>query len=202
MYIDENKYIQAVSNKTDCYNTCDITKYTEDLETFSDELKDIISVNTIQFASTHLLEQNIWLRAQKNESVLNIETLSRGRVVLVNPGVVSIGREQRFIHPYIVLGEFKETFIGVPITNKAKNRDGKYYLRNFFEVDLIEPDYAKPFEEYRCNKPSVADVRNISGLDKRRIITDTLYTDKKFAPKAYLNAISEKIRNSLAIIEE
>lgn len=202
LYIDENKYIQAVRTKPDCFNKCDISNYTDDLNLFSNELKDIISDSTIQFASTHLLEQNIWLLAQKGELEANVDTLSRGRVVLVNPGVRGIGREQRFIHPYIVLGEFKETFIGVPITNKAKNKDGKFYLRNFFEVDLIEPDYEKPFEEYRCSKPSVADIRNISGLDKRRIILDSLYTEKKYAPKSYLNAISEKIRSSLAILEE
>lgn len=199
-YINKQKHHDIISQKDKRHDKCKPTEYETEFLTVSNEFKGVFSEGTVQFASTYLLEKNMWLLAEKQEVPLETATLSRGRVVLVNPGVNGIGREQRYIHPYIVLGEYKETFIGVPITNKAKNKAGEYYLRNYFEVDLIDPDEVKGFTEYRNTKPSVADVRNISGLDKRRIIQNTLYLDKKFAPKTYLNAISTKIRESIALI--
>ena len=127
------------------------------------------------------------------------ETLSRGRAVNVIIGVDGIGREQKYPHVYIVLGEYKDTFIGVPITNMAFDFKKKMnYIRHYFEVELKNPNYNKPFNQFRCVKPSVADVRNICGLDKRRIIQNQLFFDKKFVPKEYLDAISDKIRDSLA----
>jgi len=198
--IDRLKYEELTSKSPDCFERADTDKnILSDLEKVHGESRDLISDQTIKYAATWLLEKDLWLESEKGILQANTEVLSRGRVVLVNPGTGNIGREQKYVHPYIVLGEYKETFIGVPITNMAKNGD-RYYLRHFFEVELINPEGRKPFNEYRCSKPSVADVRNISGLDKRRIIQDELYSDKKYVPSTYLNAISEKIRSSLAII--
>jgi len=173
-----------------------------DIELLQAEYKKVLADQNIKYSGTWLLERDLWLASETKALAENTDTLSRGRVVLVNPGVSNIGREQKFVHPYIVLGEHKDTFIGVPITNMAKNKEnGQYYLRHFFEVELKDPEGEKPFTEYRCTKPSVADIRNIAGLDKRRIIQDhQLYTDKKYAPSTYLNAISRKIRSSLATI--
>ena len=149
----------------------------------------------------HLL-RDIWVEAENKSLIEQTDTLSRGRVISVNPGVANIGREQRFIHPYIVLGEFKETFIGIPITNMAFNKEeNSYYLRNIFEVELKNPVGKKPYKEFRVKKPSIADIRNISGLDKRRIIKNQLYYDKKFAPSTYMDDISNKIRDTIAIIK-
>lgn len=149
-----------------------------------------------------LKEKEIFIESENKTLDANCEVLSRGRVVMVNPGSDGIGREQRYIHPYIVLGEFKETFIGVPITNMAYNNEKKeYYLRNYFEVELKDPDTKKKFTEYRTKKPSVADIRNICGLDKRRIVESELSKVRKYAPDTYLNAISKKIRESIAIIK-
>lgn len=76
----------------------------------------------------------------------------------------------------------------------------KYYLRNYYEVELKNPQTKKKFNEYRTKKPSIADIRNIAGLDKRRIVDSELKEQKKFAPDTYLHAISMKIRESLAKI--
>lgn len=148
-----------------------------------------------------LKEKELFVKSESKEISADISILSRGRVVMVNPGADGIGREQRHIHPYIVLGEFKETFIGVPITNMAYNNESKtYYLRNYYEVELKNPDTKKKYNEYRTRKPSVADIRNISGLDKRRIVDSELKEEKKFVPDTYLHDISLKIRESLAKI--
>ena len=64
-------------------------------------------------------------------------------------------------------------FIGVPITNMAfDSKNEVFILRNPFEVELKNPSSNfkdKPFFQYWVKKPSVADIRNICGLDKRRI---------------------------------
>ena len=173
----------------------------QDVKRLAEEFKMFIESKDDQYVSTWLLETDIFLQAEKGVLAAEKETLSRGRIIHVNPGVTNIGREQRYVHPYIVLGEYKETFIGVPVTNKAFNNQTKeYYLRHFFEVELKDPDTEKPYTEYRCYKPSVADIRNISGLDKRRIIKDSLYYTPRYVPFTYLNAISQKIRESLAVI--
>lgn len=171
-----------------------------DISTILTKIKGVLDENEFQFIATWLLENDLWVNCQQNNFKIDTETLSRGRVITVNPGVTNIGREQRYIHCYIVLGEFHETFIGVPITNMAFNQTSQqYYLRNVFEVELINPNTKKPFTEFRVKKPSIADIRNISGFDKRRIIKNQLYYDKKFAPKTYMDAISEKIRATLAL---
>lgn len=64
-------------------------------------------------------------------------------------------------------------------------------------VDIIFKRYIEFIKN--CNKPSIAAVRNISGLDKRRIIKNQLCNDKKFVPDEYLDAISDKIIMSIAI---
>lgn len=200
-YIERSKHEKLIDKKPECYNKSNTeSEISTDLELILEEQKKIITENDVKFASTWLLERDLWLQAEVNSLVKNIDTLSRGRVVLVNPGVSNIGREQRYIHPYIVLGEHQETFIGVPITNMAYDKkNNRYYLRHFFEVELVHSSKdPKPFTEYRVSKRSIADIRNISGMDKRRIIKDQLYSDEKFAPKTYLNAISEKIISSLA----
>lgn len=193
---------EIIVKEPDCYQPCKTVDFIEnDINCIITEYKEILLQSNIKHTSTWLLEKDLLILYEKKLCPPENETLSRGRIVLVNPGVSNIGREQRYLHHYIVLGEFKETFIGVPITNMAYDKSRKiYYLRNFFEVELKDPDYKKPFSEYRCSKPSIADVRNISGLDKRRIVQNQLYKDKKFVPNTYLNAISEKIRETISKI--
>jgi len=200
-YIDRSKHEDLIKQMPGCFeDSAKNESVMSDLEILHKESKELVSGKNIKYTGTWLLERDLWLQSETNVLDKHTETLSRGRVVLVNPGVGNIGREQRYVHPYIVLGEYRDTFIGVPITNMAKDKDSKYYLRHFFEVKLIDPEGEKPFTEYRCTKPSVADVRNISGFDKRRIIQDRLYAEGKYAPSTYLNSISEKIRSSLATI--
>lgn len=203
-HIDRGKYEELINNKPTCFNNSN-TEQTiiSDIDVILDESKKLIQEKNIQYAGTWLLERDLWLQSEKNTLDKYTESLSRGRIVLVNPGSDNMGREQRYVHPYIVLGEYQETFIGVPITNMAKNKKtGEYYLRHFFEVELINPKGKKPFTEYRCSKPSVADIRNIAGLDKRRIIQDQLFTDKKFVPSTYLDSISKKINSTIALQTE
>ncbi len=165
-----------------------------------DKYKILVKSKLVKFIASWILEKDLWLNSEDNLLPPETETLSRGRAVNVVIGVNGIGREQKLPHVYIVLGEHNDTFIGVPITNMAYDkRKRACYLRHYFEVELTNPLYDKPFNQFRCKKPSVADVRNISGLDKRRILKNQLYTDKKFVPEEYLNAISDKIRESLAL---
>lgn len=190
--------IQADSTKQTCANQEGVT---EDIKKVFDEYNSVVSSNNLKYSSTWLLERDLWLQSEKGSSEFDNETLSRGRIVAVNPGVSNIGREQRFIHYYIVVGEYEDTFIGIPITNMAYDKEkGKYYLRHFYEAELINPDVPKPFNQFRCNKPTVADVRNIAGLDKRRIVKNALYNSKKYVPNTYLEAIAKKIRETLAIL--
>ena len=191
-------------DKPICFNQANTnTDIVAEIPDILEDSKNILHDNSIKYATTWILEKDLWVQHEKGQITPIKEKLSRGRIVLVNPGVSGIGREQRYMHNYIVLGEYQETFIGVPVTNMAYNdKTREHYLRNFFEVELIDPETEKKFNEYRCSKPSVADVRNIAGLDKRRIIQNDLYHDKKFVPNTYLNAISEKIRSSLAIIQK
>jgi hypothetical protein len=200
--VARERYLDFLADRAKIKNQCSNEEgFQEDIQTIFAEYQSIIINNTIEYASTWLLDRDIWVEAENKSLIEQTDTLSRGRVISANPGVANIGREQRFIHPYIVLGEFKETFIGIPITNMAFNRkEDNYYLRNIFEVELKNPVGKKPYNEFRVNKPSVADLRNISGLDKRRIIKNQLYYDRKFAPSAYMNDISNKIRDTIAII--
>lgn len=202
MYINRQYYEKLTYTKPDSEEKCCLyNNITNDVDLLSSESQDVLKSQINEFTSTWLLDKDLWIQHENGKLNSDIETLSRGRVILVNPGVTKLGREQRYMHYYIVLGEYKETFIGVPITNMAYNKkNGQYYLRNYFEVELIDPTSSKPYNEYRCTKRSVADVRNISGLDKRRIVKNQLYTDKKYAPSTYLNLISEKIRESIATI--
>lgn len=173
----------------------------EDIKNIMKDYIDKLDKVSLKHIYALLKEKELFIKSESNEIEPNMETLSRGRVVMVNPGADGIGREQRHIHPYIVLGEFKETFIGVPITNMAYNKKTEeFYLRNYYEVELKDPDTKKKYNEYRTKKPSVADIRNISGLDKRRIVDSELKEVKKYVPDTYLHAISMKIRESLAKI--
>lgn len=173
----------------------------EDIKNIMKDYIDKLDKVSLKHIYALLKEKELFIKSESNEIEPNMETLSRGRVVMVNPGADGIGREQRHIHPYIVLGEFKETFIGVPITNMAYNKKNEeFYLRNYYEVELKDPDTKKKYNEYRTKKPSVADIRNISGLDKRRIVDSELKEVKKYVPDTYLHAISMKIRESLAKI--
>lgn len=200
-FIDRSKHEGKIDKVPDAFNKTETdSDIISDMELLQAEYKRILVDQNIKFSGTWLLERDLWLASESQLLPANTDTLSRGRVVLVNPGVSNIGREQKFVHPYVVLGEHKDTFIGVPITNMAKDKEGNFYLRHFFEVELKNPEGKKPYNQYRCTKPSVADVRNIAGLDKRRIIQDQLYTAKKFAPKTYLDAISRKIISSLAAL--
>ncbi|MEK4145489.1 hypothetical protein NST41_33980 [Paenibacillus sp. FSL L8-0696] len=199
-YIDRNLYEDICETNRQASDEENI-QINADKEKVFEELDRLVGSADLKYKSTWLLEKDLWLQAEDKQSTFDTEVLSRGRVVLVNPGVDNIGREQRLIHPYIVLGEYKDMFIGVPITNQGYDpQRKKNFIRHFFEVPLVNPQTPKPFNEYRCSKPTVADLRNISGLDKRRIIRDELYNDKKFAPATYLQAISQKIRTSIALI--
>jgi len=171
-----------------------------DLQLVLKKYKITILENELKFISTWLLEADLFAKYMSGTTPSDTATLSRGRAVNVNAGVMGIGREQKYPHVYIILGECDDMFIGVPITNMAYDNKRKvYYIRHFYEVELINPMGKKPYNSFWCNKRSVADVRNISGIDKRRIIKNDLYNQCKFIPNEYLSAISEKIKNSLAI---
>lgn len=135
-YIDRENHLRLLNDKSSCYsnkNTEDPFK--TDIDSIITEYKSIVDDRNIEFTSTWLLEKDIWIQGEKKSLPEERGDLTRGRVVNVNPGVSRMGREQRFIHPYIVLAEHKETFIGVPITNMALDKKtGQYYLRNIFEV--------------------------------------------------------------------
>ncbi|RPK16426.1 type II toxin-antitoxin system PemK/MazF family toxin [Paenibacillus xylanexedens] len=202
VYINRDDHMSLLNDKPNCYNNRNEEEpFITDIECVISEYKTVVAGSNAEFTSTWLLEKDIWIQGEKGALAEEVDTLYRGRVVNVNPGAARLGREQRFIHPYIVLAEHKETFIGVPITNMAySKRDKKHYLRNPFEVELVmrDPESKKPYREFRCRKPSVADIRNISGLDKRRIIKDTLYTERKNVPVEYIEDISAKIRDIIA----
>jgi len=203
VYINREQHMSLLSDKPNCYNNRNVEEpFITDIERVIGEYKTVINNSSAEFTSTWLLEKDTWIQGENKILVEDRDILSRGRVVNVNPGASRIGREQRFIHPYIVLAEHKDTFIGIPITNKAYSRtENAYYLRHPFEVELLlrDPSSTKPYKQFRCRKPSVADTRNISGLDKRRIIKDSLYADKKTVPSEYLEDISDKIRSTIAL---
>lgn len=204
MALDATRRKQYVSY---CNSHC-ITLTDEDNENLKNDVSSLLTSyqtitqsHSLQNISTWLLEKEIYVETENNTLAAETDSLGRGRVVLVNPGVDNIGREQRCVHYYIVLGEYEETFIGVPITNMAyDSTSNTYYIRHFFEVELKNPASKKPFLQFRVAKPSVADARNIVGLDKRRIAKNKLYYDKKYVPPEYLTAISAKIRDTLASI--
>jgi hypothetical protein len=203
VYINRSAHMTLLNDKRNCYsNRNEEEPFITDIERVIGEYKTVVNSNNAEFTSTWLLEKDTWIQGETKQLAEELDTLSRGRVVNVNPGAARVGREQRFIHPYIVLAEHKDTFIGVPITNKAYSKmSEEYYLRHPLEVELLlrDPDSKKPFKQFRCRKPSVADVRNIAGLDKRRIIKDTLYDDKKTVPDEYLEDISAKIKETIAL---
>lgn len=193
-YIDRDYYENIVlsPNNTNRRNQQSTdTNIKGDTDTVINELRKIIERSTIEYASTWLLERDNWLDFENNGSA-DYPRLGNGRVINVNPGVDNLGHEQRYIHMYIVLSEYKETFVGVPITN-AQLKEGVPTLRNDMEVLLVDPTYKKPFKEFRCKKPSVADLRNIRGMDKKRVILDNLYTIGRTIPNTYKQAISQKI---------
>lgn len=146
---------------------------------------------SIQDVATWLLDKDTWLDFEDNGNQ-PYPQLGKGRVINVNPGIDNIGREQRYVHMHIVLAEYKETFIGVPITN-AKIEKNKPVLRNELEVLLKDPKYKKPFKEFRCPKPSVVDLRNIRGFDKKRIVEDKLYSSGRSIPNTYKRNIEQAI---------
>lgn len=204
-----DKYQELSFKYPDCNN-----KWKEINEINEEEIRQDIQDIMIKYIATldktslkHiyalLKEKELFVKCENKEVQDDTTTFTRGRVVMINPGSDRIGREQRYIHPYIILGEFKETVIAVPITNMAFNKKTqKYYLRNPYEVELKNPDTKKKYTEYRTKKRSVADIRNICGFDKRRIVDSQLNHDIKFAPKEYMNDISENIIKNLAIIQE
>ena len=203
VYINRAAHMSLLNDKPNCYKNRNVEEpFLTDIETVIGEYKTVVNSNNAEFTSTWLLEKDTWIQGETNQLLAELNTLSRGRVVNVNPGAARFGREQRFIHPYIVLAEHKDTFIGVPITNMAYDKKNNiYYKRHPLEVELLlrDPNSKKPYKQFRCVKPSVADVRNISGLDKRRIIKDDLYNGKKTAPDEYLEDISTKIKETIAL---
>src|SRR5674536_171118 len=123
----------------------------QDIDEIISKTSGIIKNSNIQYVSTWLLDKDAWLDFEENGRK-DYPTLGKGRVVNVNPGVDNIGREERYIHMYIVLAEYKETFIGVPITNAKLLADRSPILRNELEVILINPTTKKKYTEFRCNK--------------------------------------------------
>ncbi len=156
----------------------------------------ILEAKNIEFTGTLVLDKSLFCDYEFNGVNEVTEFLPRARVVSVNPGSDNIGNEQRYIHYYIVLSQVDTMFVGVPITNMAyNNAKGCYYLRNPFEVELKNPNVkTKPFNQYWVKKPSVADIRNICGFDKRRIIQNNLFASPKYAPTEYMDAIKSKIK--------
>lgn len=169
-------------------------KIGHDIDKVISKVSETIKGSTIQYAATWLLDKDEWLDFEVNGDK-NYPTLGKGRVVNVNPGVDNIGREERYTHLYIVLAEYKETFVGVPITNAKLLNDGTPVLRNELEVFLINPTTKKKYKEFRCTKPSVADLRNIRCFDKSRIIKDGIYTAARIIPDTYKSAVREGIVN-------
>lgn len=189
----EERASHGFVDKDKCQNTD--AKIAIDIDAVISKTTEIIKNSSIQYAATWLLDKNNWIDFELNEDK-DYPTLGKGRVVNVNPGVDNIGREERLTHMYIVLAEYKETFIGIPITN-AKLVNGKPILRNEFEILLVNPNTKKPFKEFRCNKPSVADLRNIRSFDKSRIIRDAVYTAARIIPQTYKDAINQTLKDTL-----
>lgn len=206
MQINESQYLQKVHDKVQKVLPC--TTDTDIKEDLSNILLDIgikiIDNKNIEYAGTYVLEKALMLNAEFNGMLEDRTILQKSRVVSVNPGSDNIGREQRYVHFYIVLAEHENMFIGVPITNMAfDNVKNAYVLRNPFEVGLINPNpdmKKKPFNQYWVTKPSVADIRNITGLDKRRILRNNLYNNAKYAPSEYMIAIRDKIKTLFNIV--
>lgn len=115
-HIDREKYEKLTNDKPNCFNNSNTDQtIISDIDVILDESKKLIQEQNIHYAGTWLLERDLWLQSEKNTLPKYTESLSRGRIVLANPGSDNIGREQRYVHPYIILGEYQETFIGVPI---------------------------------------------------------------------------------------
>lgn len=199
MNFNEQSYLNKVHDNNIKNNSCksDSTLITDVTELSLDIAIETIENKDIEYSGTYVLEKFLFCQAEFNKMPFDETKLGRGRVVSVNPGSDNIGREQRYIHYYIVLAEYKNMFIGVPITNMAFDKNNnKHYLRNPFEVELINPSSdlsKKPYKEYWTTKPSVADIRNISGLDKRRILNNNIYNQVKFAPQKYMDDIKSKM---------
>lgn len=202
-YINRENHMRLLYDRPTCYTNRNSSEpFLTDINLIIGKYKNVVDNQNAEFTSTWLLEKDVWIQGEEKTLPEERDTLTRGRVVNVNPGASRLGREQRFIHPYIVLAEHKETFIGVPITNMAFDKKSKmHYLRHAYEVELVlnDPTTPKPFKQFRCVKASVADIRNIGGLDKRRILKDKLYFDKKTVPDEYLTSISEKIKTTIAL---
>jgi hypothetical protein len=196
---DEDKYLKLLADKTTklnyCKSDCDISNDISDIVTETG-IK-LIENKNIEHAATYCLERYLFLSSEFSNKPLSDVTIGKNRILTVNPGANNLGREQRFLHYYVILAEFKDMFIGVPITNMAFDKvKTTYYLRHPFEAELKNPSTdmkKKPFNEFWITKPSVADVRNISGLDKRRIIDDNLFKQAKYAPKEYILSIKSKM---------
>ena len=202
---DEKKYVSwCIEGQTSGLQASSISELASETGLLLEECKQLILSSTVKHATSWVLEKNVVVGSEKKIVPVNTTTLSRGRVVNVNPGALNVGHEQRYPHAYIVLGEYEGIFIGVPITNMAYNKiTKKHYTRHYFEVPLEEITSRKQeYFEYKIKKPSVADIRNISGLDKRRILKTRLWDEAKYAPREHLDAISNKIRASIAIIRD
>jgi hypothetical protein len=187
---------------------CKCSDYDELIRDLSSTI-DLLKINTItnesvEHSGTMLLEKSIYIDSEYNGMSPIFNAINVGRVLQINPGSDNIGREQRYVHCYIVLAEIQTMIIAVPITNMAFDKDRReYYLRNDFEVELQNPDSdfkKKPFTEFWCIKPSIADIRNIAGLDKRRIVQNSFFAYPKYAPSTYLIDIRTKMKILFGIV--
>lgn len=205
MGIDINGYLNKItaSCKNDACN-CD-SDIIKDVPILLKEIgSEILNKKSIEYAGNFLLEKQLYLDCEFNGNAPVTDYIGRSRVISINPGSDNFGHEQRYIHCYIVLADEGSMIIGVPITNMAYDEQtNQNYLRNKFEVELVNPSpnfKEKPFNQFWVAKPSVADIRNITGVDKRRIVNNNLYSYAKYAPDEYMLAIKEAIKNLFKIL--
>ena len=93
--------------------------------------------STIPHAANLILEKTTYIDCEYKAMPTLTATLGVGRVVTVNPGSDNIGREQRYLHCYIVMADMDTMFMGIPITNMAYDEKTKiYYTRHPFEVEF------------------------------------------------------------------
>jgi len=199
MSIDKKYYEERSSSKfpDKDFKAISCKQIVDDVDEVMSEISRIIKEKSIFDVSTWILDKINWLDYEKNGSKI-YPHLGKWRVVNVNPGIDNVGREQRNIHMYIVLAEYKETFVGIPITNAAI-LNNVTVLRNEMEVLLVNPKGKKPFKEFWIVKPSVADLRNIRGFDKSCVIDDSLYQIGRIVPDTYQDAISKGIIDTFTL---
>ncbi|MCI4601745.1 type II toxin-antitoxin system PemK/MazF family toxin, partial [Escherichia coli] len=111
-----------------------------------------------------------------------------GDVVNVYTGVQA-GVEIRYTHPFVVIKDDREWFVGVPITNATLDNKGKPKTKSVFEIVLPQGIPQPNSKTWTPRKHSVIQIDQIRLIDKERIKTST---KKKLDPIYYLK-IEEQI---------